>query len=178
MRLLRLLCLALLLPVTSWAGECPAWMNHEFQRLHSSKTVNFCDLAAGKVVLVVNTASQCGFTPQFKGLEALYQTYKERGLVIIGFPSDSFWQEHDDAAKTATVCYENYGVTFPMLATSAVRGDDANAIFQHLNAEAGAPRWNFYKYLLDKQGNVIKRFGATTKPDDTGLTVEIEALLQ
>ena len=94
--------------------------------------MDFCQAYQGKVILAVNTASQCGFTPQFKGLEALYQKYKDRNFVILGFPSAEFHQEFADEQKTSEVCYQNYGVTFPMFKASAVRGADANAFFKKL----------------------------------------------
>lgn len=157
--------------------QCPDWLRHDMSKLHSSDTLNLCALAEGKVALIVNTASDCGYTSQFKGLEGLYKQYKERGLVVIGFPSDSFDQERDDAAETAEVCYINYGVTFPMLATSAVKGEQANPVFQHLNTELQAPGWNFNKYLIDRSGKPVKHFDSDAKPDEKELTAAIEALL-
>jgi glutathione peroxidase len=157
--------------------QCVDWLNHEMHKLHSSETVNLCQLTANKVTLIVNTASECGYTPQFKGLEALYQQYKDKGLVIVGFPSDTFMQEHDDAEKTAEVCYKNYGVTFPMVAASKVFGKQANPVFKHLNAKLGVPKWNFHKYLIDRSGNAIEHFGAGTKPDDQKLIAAIEGLI-
>lgn len=170
--------LLLLFTVPALAAGCPDWLNHDMQKLRSEETVNLCELTTGKVTLIVNTASKCGFTPQFEGLEALYQQYKDRGLVIIGFPSDSFFQEHDDAEQTATVCYVNYGVSFVMLETTAVRGGKANPVFQQLNATLGAPSWNFNKYLLDRDGKPVQRFGSRTAPSDNELVTAIEALLQ
>jgi glutathione peroxidase len=162
---------------TQTQPQCPDWLNHNLPKLHSSDTVNLCQLTAQKVTLIVNTASQCGYTPQFTGLEKLYQQYKDKGLVIVGFPSDTFFQEHGEAEKTAEVCYKNYGVTFPMVASSKVVGGKANPVFKHLNAKLGMPKWNFHKYLIDRDGNPIKKFGAGTKPDDPELITAIEALL-
>jgi glutathione peroxidase len=158
--------------------DCPDWLQQDLQKLHSSDKVNLCELAAGKVALIVNTASDCGYTPQFKGLETLYKKYKDDGLVIIGFPSDSFNQERADAKETAEVCYINYGVTFPMLAASPVKGKDANPVFQHLNAALEEPKWNFNKYLVDRSGKPVKHFGSHTEPDDKELTAAIEGLLK
>lgn len=157
--------------------ECPGWLDRDLNKLHSKDTVNLCELAAGKVALIVNTASDCGYTPQFKGLEALYRKYKEKGFVILGFPSDSFDQERADAAETAEVCYINYGVTFPVLAASPVKGEQANEVFKHLNTKLGEPKWNFNKYLVDRSGNPVKHFESGTKPDDKQLIEAIEALL-
>lgn len=158
-------------------SDCPDWLDRDLNKLHSKDTVNLCELAAGKVALIVNTASDCGYTSQFKGLEALYRKYKEKGFVILGFPSDSFEQERDDAAETAEVCYINYGVTFPMLATSPVKGEQANTVFKHLNAKLGEPKWNFNKYLIDRGGNPVKYYESGTRPDDKELISAIESLL-
>jgi glutathione peroxidase len=170
--------LLLLFMTTVHAQEtCPDWLNRDINKLHSKDTANLCKLVAGKVALIVNTASDCGYTPQFKGLEALYKQYKDKGLVILGFPSDSFDQERADAAETAEVCYINYGVTFPMLAASPVKGEQANAVFKHLNAKLGEPKWNFNKYLVDRAGNPVKHFESGVKPDDKEFIEAIEALL-
>jgi glutathione peroxidase len=126
----------------------------------------------------VNTASQCGFTPQFKGLEALYQKYKDRNFVILGFPSADFHQEFSDEQKTSEVCYQNYGVTFPMFKASPVRGDDANVFFKKLAYLSGTtPKWNFYKYLIDANGKVVESYASMTTPEDEGLRQKIEGLL-
>ncbi len=137
------------------------------------------DLAdyAGKVVLVVNTASQCGLTPQFEGLEQLYREFQDGGLVVLGFPSDSFNQEHDSADEIAEVCQQNYGVTFPMMAKVAVNGSDAHPVFQWLKEEkkgmlGGAIKWNFTKFLVGRDGRVIERFAPTTTPDQLRDDVE------
>ena len=109
------------------AAACPAFLNQDFKKLHSAQNINLCAAFAGRPLLIVNTASHCGFTPQFKGLEALHQKYQARGLVVIGFPSDDFKQEAKDEAETADICYLNYGVTFTMLSPSAVTGRDAKS---------------------------------------------------
>jgi glutathione peroxidase len=158
-------------------AACPDWLNHDMQKLRSKDSVNLCSIGEGKTLLIVNTASSCGFTPQFKALENLNQRYKDKGLVIIGFPSDSFWQEHDDSEKTAEVCYVNYGVTFLMLESSAVRGGDANPVFKALNESLGKPSWNFNKYLVDKSGKPLQRFGSRTEPDAPELIKAIDAAL-
>ncbi len=158
-------------------SDCPDWLQQDFNKLHSKETVNLCKLTAGKVVLLVNTASDCGYTPQFKGLESLYKQYKDKGLVIIGFPSDSFNQERDDDEETAEVCYINYGVTFPMVAASTVTGKQANSVFQYLNTQLGEPKWNFNKYLIDRAGKPVTHFESNTRPDDKELLEAIEKLL-
>lgn len=169
----------LLLLATSAQAEtpCPDWLQHDMNKLHSKQVLNLCDLTRGRVALIVNTASDCGYTPQFKGLEKLYEQYKDKGFVIVGFPSDSFDQERDDAAETAKVCYINYGVTFPMLATSPVKGEQANPVFRHLDNALGEPKWNFNKYLIDRDGKPVKHFESDTKPDDEELLSAIEGLL-
>jgi glutathione peroxidase len=135
----------------------------------------------GKVVLVVNTASQCGFTPQYKGLEELYRTYADRGLVVLGFPCDQFGhQEPGDEEEIATFCERNFGVTFPLFAKIDVNGPDAHPLYQWLRSEQGGLvgdkiRWNFTKFLIDTDGGVVKRYGSTTTPDQ--IADDIEALL-
>ena len=158
-------------------ASCPDYLNHEMRRLHSQESVNLCEVTAGKPVLIVNTASHCGFTPQFKGLEALHQSYKDQGLVVLGFASDSFKQEADSEAKAADVCFVNYGVSFTMLAPTPVRGDAANPVFEALGAAAGEPRWNFNKYLVDGDGTVIEHFDSSTGPDSAQMTAAIEKVL-
>ena len=158
-------------------SACPDFLDQEMRRLHSKESVNLCEVTAGRPVLVVNTASHCGYTPQFKGLEALHQAYADRGLVVLGFASDSFSQEADSEAKAADVCYVNYGVTFTMLAPTPVRGEAANPVFQTLNAQAGEPKWNFNKYLLDSDGNVVEHFDSGIRPDSPALTAAIEGVL-
>ncbi|MFB9315357.1 glutathione peroxidase [Nocardioides plantarum] len=142
------------------------------------------DLAAyaGKVVLVVNTASQCGFTPQFEGLQKLWETYGEQGFVILGFPCDQFGhQEPGDEAEIGAFCQKNYGVTFPMMSKVEVNGDDAHPLYQWLRKEksgllGGKIKWNFTKYLVGKDGQVVDRYAPTTKPEK--ISGDIEKALQ
>lgn len=153
------------------------WLNHEMRRLHSSEVVNIQALAGdAPAVLLVNTASHCGFTGQFEGLEALHQQYRDRGLKVIGFSSDSFNQEADEA-KAAETCFVNFGVTFDMMATVPVRGADAHPIFAELARQTRAPRWNFNKYLVTPDGTVAEVYGAMTGPDSGRLRRAIERLL-
>lgn len=160
------------------AAECPPLLSYEAKPLRGSDPVNFCNAYQGKVILAVNTASQCGFTPQFKGLEALYQKYKDRGLVVLGFPSNDFWQEFSEAEKTAQVCYLNYGVTFPVFTASKVKGDEANPFFKQLAEQSGTtPKWNFFKYLIDGNGKVVAAYSSMTTPEDAELGQKIEGLL-
>jgi glutathione peroxidase len=135
----------------------------------------------GKVVLVVNTASQCGFTGQYKGLEELYRTYADRGLVVLGFPCDQFGhQEPGDEEEIATFCERNFGVTFPLFSKIDVNGPDAHPLYQWLRSEKSGLvgdkiRWNFTKFLVDTEGNVVGRYGSRTTPAQ--IAGDIEALL-
>ncbi len=177
-RLPALLGTLLLLSTRTWAGMCPAFLNHDFTKLHSSETVNICQAYPGKPLLIVNTASHCGYTPQFKGLEAIHEKYRDRGLVVIGFPSDDFNQEAQTQAETAQVCYVNYGVTFTMLAPLAVTGPAANGVFQELARQSHAPTWNFNKYLVSGDGRVLHYFDSSTTPESAEFESAIEQLLR
>jgi glutathione peroxidase len=159
------------------SAACPAFLNHNFTRLRSKERLNLCKAFAGKPLLIVNTASHCGFSGQFEGLEALYQKYRERGLVVVGFPSDDFHQEAATEAEVAEVCFVNYGVKFPMLAPSMVTGDKANPVFRELARQSEEPRWNFNKYLVSADGKVVGNYGSTVTPDSAELTEAIEKLL-
>ena len=131
----------------------------------------------GKALLIVNTASKCGFTKQYKGLEELYQKYKDRGLVVIGFPCNQFGhQEPGEAEEIASFCELNYGVTFPLMAKVEVNGKDAHPVFAFLKGkESGSIKWNFTKFLVSRDGTTVSRFGSTTEPEK--LEKDIEAAL-
>lgn len=163
--------------ITQNSTSCPVFFQQTMRKLHSTERVDLCTLTAGKTVLVVNTASNCGFTPQFKSLEALHKKYQNQGLVVIGFPSDDFFQEEDDEKDTAEVCFVNYGVTFTMLETSSVRGDDANPVFAHLAEQTTAPKWNFYKYLISADGQKVQHFNSKIKPSDDRFITAVESVL-
>jgi glutathione peroxidase len=136
---------------------------------------------AGQVVLVVNTASECGFTPQFQGLEQLHRDYADRGLVVLGFPCNQFGgQEPGTSEQIGAFCQQNYGVTFPMFAKVDVNGDDAHPLFQWLKSQkagvlGGRIKWNFTKFLVGRDGQVIGRYGSTTEP--AAIAPDIEAAL-
>lgn len=159
------------------ASECHALQSFTASKLRSSDSVDFCAQFKGKPMLLVNTASQCGYTPQFKGLEALHKRYGDK-IAIVGFPSNDFKQEYTDTEKVADVCYVNYGVTFTMLAPSQVTGDNANAVFKQLAAQTGEqPGWNFTKYLVSADGSMVKHFASSTKPDSAAFIAEVESVL-
>ena len=174
---LAVLACALAVGATAVQATCADYLNHSMRRLHSQENVNLCEVSAGKPVLIVNTASHCGFTPQFKGLEAVHQNYKDRGLVVLGFASDSFKQEADSEEEAADVCFVNYGVSFTMLAPTPVRGEQANPVFRALAEAAGEPRWNFNKYLVDSDGTVIEHFDSRTGPASDKMAAAIEKVL-
>jgi len=158
-------------------NHCPDWLDHDVRQLHSSNKINLCDLTANKPLLVINTASHCGFTNQFRGLETLYQRFKDHGLVVIGFPSNDFNQEASSEKKTAEVCHINYGVTFFMTEKIHVKGNKAHPLFQYLAQSQGAPKWNFNKYLINSEGTVVHRFSSSTSPNSQEVTNAIQQLL-
>ncbi len=133
----------------------------------------------GKVVLLVNTASQCGYTPQYEGLEALHKKYKGQGLVLVGVPANNFGgQEPGSNEEIKTFCNRKYHVTFPMASKVSVTGGDQIPLYKHLSGAAGAPQWNFTKYLVGKDGQVIKKFDSAVTPDARELAAAIEAALK
>ncbi|WP_118179140.1 glutathione peroxidase [Paraburkholderia phosphatilytica] len=140
------------------------------------------DRYRGKVLLIVNTASECGFTPQYAGLQKLHEEYAARGLEVLGFPCNQFGkQEPGDAGQIGSFCEQNYGVTFQMFDKIEVNGASAHPLYRHLTSEAPGIlglegiKWNFTKFLVDRDGNVVERYAPTTKPD--ALTADIEKLL-
>ena len=159
------------------AASCPAVLKHTFKRLQDEAPQDLCQYS-GKVVLVVNTASYCGYTPQYEGLEALYAKYAARGLVVLGFPSNDFKQESEDAKKIADLCYNTYGVKFPMFDTTPVTGAAANPLYDDLiKATGNQPKWNFNKYLIDRNGKVLDYFPSKVTPQDPALVAKIEQAL-
>lgn len=160
------------------AQTCPALLNHTFARLQDESPQPLCQYR-GRVLLVVNTASYCGYTPQYEGLEKLHAQYAARGLTVLGFPSGDFGnQEKTDNKEIAEFCFNTYGVKFPMFAKSSVAGPSANPFFTALAKSTGQPpKWNFHKYLIDRNGKVVVAFPSDTAPLDKRLTDQIEQLL-
>jgi glutathione peroxidase len=160
------------------AGECPALLDREFSRLQTGKPESLCQYR-GKVLLIVNTASYCGYTHQYEGLEALYRKYKDRGLVVLGFPSNDFGaQEPGSNKEIAEFCRLTYGVEFPMFEKASVSSLRTNPLYADLLARTGqAPKWNFHKYLIDRNGNAAGTFASGVEPNDRQLLVPLEKLL-
>lgn len=163
---------------TAWSA-CPSLLDHRFPVLQTGEPKSLCDYQ-GKVVLVVNTASYCGFTNQYDGLEKMYERLKGRGLVVLGFPSNDFGeQEPGKDGEIADFCRLTYGVKFPMVGKSEVSGKKANAFYKALAQATGqTPKWNFHKYLINRAGNKVESFSSMVKPDDPQLLARIEALLK
>ena len=158
-------------------AACAGVHAHTFPRLQDEKPQSLCQFA-GKVLLVVNTASYCGYTPQYKGLEALHEKYRARGLVVLGFPSNDFEQEKASNKEIAEFCENTFGVKFPMFGASHVKGAKANALFQQLAQATGQePKWNFYKYLVARDGKVLAAYPSRVAPEDPKLLAEIEKQL-
>lgn len=160
-------------------GPSPSILDVDMRKLASDETVNLAQAYEGKVVLVVNTASKCGFTSQYEGLEALYDTYKDRGLVVIGFPSNDFAnQEPGNEEEIAKFCRLTYSVQFPMFEKVSVKKGSAAPIFERLAAAGAAyPKWNFYKYLIGRDGKLVDYYSSITGPESSKLVQAIEASL-
>jgi glutathione peroxidase len=160
-------------------SACPALLQKTFPRLQDDKPQDLCQYR-GKVALVVNTASYCGFTSQYEGLEKVYARYQAQGLVVLGFPSNDFGQQEPGNSKQiADFCFNTYGVKFPMFAKTSVTGNAANPLFRELAHQTGStPRWNFHKYLVDRQGKVVGAFHSETTPEDARLIAAIQKALK
>ncbi len=169
----------LLLTALGSQANASELLDHDFRRLASEETVNLSTEYAGKVVLVVNTASKCGNTPQYDGLEKLYQEYGEDGLVVLGFPSNDFFgQEPGTEAEIQEFCRLTYKVRFPMFEKVVVKEGEAHPFFDQLAAASGTyPTWNFHKFLIGRDGKLITEFSPRTQPYDEDLVAEIEAAI-
>ncbi len=175
---LSLLCLTSLqtVPTSAFAAPCPALLNHSVNPLAGGKPVSMCQYT-GRVMLVVNTASQCGFTPQYDGLEKLYRKYRERGLTVVGFPSNEFGaQESGSNQQIAEFCRVNFGVSFPMFEKLTQPIAQAPLFAQLIAASGRAPRWNFHKYLIDREGRVFS-FDSQVEPGSRDFSSAVERAL-
>lgn len=166
-------------PAPSIAAEspCPSILDHKFANL-MDEPVSLCQFR-GKVLLIVNTASECGYTPQYDGLEKLYRRYRDKGFAVLGFPANDFGgQEPGSNNEIARFCRMNYGITFPVFAKTSVVGAKANPLFRELAGKTGKPpQWNFHKYLLDQAGQPVAAFESAVEPEDRRVTAQIEKLL-
>jgi glutathione peroxidase len=169
------------LPVAAPAtpAGCPAILQHQFTRLQDESPQNLCQYK-GQLVLVVNTASYCGFTSQYAGLERLYDKYKSKGLVVLGFPSNDFGKQEPGSSKEiADFCYNTYGVKFPMFSKTVVSGAGKSALYAALEKSTGkSPQWNFHKYLIDRSGKVVANFPSETEPESAQLLAAIDKALK
>jgi glutathione peroxidase len=174
-----LLSITLVTSISARANNCPDLLKFVKRKLNSQDTVNMCEAYQGKTILFVNTASYCGFTPQFEGLETLYSEYQDKGFVVLGFPSHDFNQEDKSEVTTGQICRLTYGVKFPMFEAMSVKGEDVDPLYRMLANKSGqSPKWNFFKYLMDKNGNVVKAYASAVKPTNKGLINDIEKALQ
>ena len=162
------------------SGPESSLLDHRYRPLAGETPIDLRQAYAGDVLLIVNTASKCGFTPQFEALEAMYVRYRDRGFAVLGFPSGDFMgQEFEDEDKIREFCTLTYGVKFPMFEKVHVVGDDATPLYRELAAAAGeAPKWNFHKYLIGRDGRLLASFGSRTEPDDKALVAAIEDAMQ
>jgi glutathione peroxidase len=151
----------------------------QVRTLNDDQQLNLGTEYSGKVLLIVNTASKCGFTPQYEGLEKLYDDYKEQGLVVLGFPSNDFGQQEPGTEQEIKkFCRLTYGVRFPMFQKSSVTASNPDQLYQRLAGAAGEyPRWNFHKYLIDRQGRLVGSYKSAVKPEDPALVEKIKSLL-
>ena len=176
---MRIFLFAALLTINSalYAQSCPPLLQHQFKTLKGD-TLDLCQYA-GKPILVVNTASKCGFTPQFEALESLYSKNKDKGLLVIGFPSNDFRQDPGNNKEIGEFCKLTYGVKFPMTTKSSVSGKDANPFYKELAEKSGtAPQWNFYKYVIEPGGKVVTAFESTVKPGSEDMMKKITPYLK
>lgn len=172
-----LLLVALLVTAAEAGGQL---LDRQYRPLAGKTPVNLQQVHGGKVLLVVNTASKCGFTPQFEALEALHAKYQGQGFAVLGFPSGDFMnQEYADEKKIQEFCTLTYGVKFPMFEKVHVKGADATPLYRDLAKATGeAPKWNFHKYVIGRDGRVVASFGSKTRPDDKAVVDAIEAALK
>ena len=175
---MRLFLTSALLLASTTVTACPALLDRTMDTI-LEQPQSLCAYT-GKVLLVVNTASECGYTPQYEGLEALYRRYRDRGLVVLGFPSNDFGgQEPGSNKEIAAFCVNQYAIDFPMFAKIPVKAGAAHPLYADLAKATGtAPRWNFHKYLVDRSGKQVQSFDTRVEPGDAKLAAAIERLLQ
>lgn len=166
-------------PVRGAPATCSALLDRSFPRLQDEKPQALCQYA-GRVLLVVNTASYCGFTPQYRALEALYDRYRDRGLVVLGFPSNDFGAQEPGSGKDiADFCENTFGVKFPMFAKSRVVGSDRNPLYADLARITGqSPRWNFHKYVVARDGTTVNSYPSDLDPLDKTFVAGLEKLIE
>ena len=166
-------------PMTdSQPKNCHPNLNFDVRVLHDDRVINLCDAYQGNVILIVNTASRCAFTDQYEGLETLYSNYRQHGLVVLGFPSNDFGNQDPGSEKQIRdFCRLTYGVQFPMFQKSRVKKSVADPLFVQLGEQAGYPRWNFYKYLINRDGELVDSYSSLTSPTNKKLVGKIETLL-
>jgi glutathione peroxidase len=168
---------ALLVAAPALAGACPTLLDHRFKTVQGAD-VDLCQYA-DRAILVVNTASRCGFTPQFTKLQGLYDQYKDKGLVVVGFPSNDFRQELASNKEVGEFCLTNYNVKFPMMEMSSVKGAGANPLFKQLAGRTGQqPGWNFHKYLISPGGKEVYSFATSTQPDAAEVMQKLKPMLK
>ena len=177
MKAILLFIAAMLTSSAAFAAACPALLDHRFKTVQG-KEVDLCEYA-DRPILVVNTASRCGFTPQFTKLQEMYQQYQSKGLVVLGFPSNDVRQELATNKEVGEFCLVNYGVTFPMMELSAVKGGNANPLFKDLAKATGTePGWNFHKYLIAPGGTQVYSFSTRTEPDAAELMARLQPMMK
>ena len=174
-----LLIFTLLISAEVTASECPALLDFDVRTLNDKTMVNLCEAYQGKVILVVNTASKCAYTDQYESLEVLYETYRDDGLVVLGFPSNDFGQqEPGNEYQIKTFCRTTYGVNFPMFAKTRVSKRNADPFYNELARAAGTyPQWNFHKYLIGRNGELVASYRSSIDPMDDTVIREIQAQL-
>jgi glutathione peroxidase len=178
MRLFALLVLFLTTPMVQ-AKSCSELLDVDVRTLNSNESVNLCQAYQGKVLLIVNTASKCGYTDQYAELEGLYDKLNDQGLVVLGFPSNDFGgQEPGSEEQIRDFCVNTYAIKFPMFQKTRVKPPEADPLYQRLGEAAGYPRWNFHKYLIDRDGKVVDSFASAVSPYSGQILSAVQRLLR
>jgi len=173
-----IVCVISLKPYTSFAGDC-GLLDQDMRLLASNETRNLCHDYDAELYLIVNTASECAFTPQYEELEALHQQYASRGLIVLAFPSNDFLnQEPGTEDDIQDFCETNFDVSFPLFSKTHVIGEETADLYRLLTEQAGPPRWNFYKYLVNADGEVLKRYSSITRPNNPRFLNDLDHLLR